>query len=489
MLAVAFDFCLGGCNERILLAFLGRIWEVGYELGKEGISLVWKFLSVFMKTRFLILFLAMTAFSKAQGTSDITFAQVYYEKAWRIIDTNGNFMLSQKYGVGPYQNLCLADGLALSFSENKFGFTDFKDQQIIPNKYDAAQCFEFGFAAVAVGQKWGIINREDKFIVEPEYDYAGNFGPEGLAGLIQDGKLGFADTAGKIVIPFQYHWIPSFNSFPNYPIFTDGLIAIIEGSASSNLRNGKIGFMNTAGKLIIEPQYDLMGELPIYINGKATVFKDRQPIVIDTFGNELFKTGLGANGFFYFVGGFATIYAESGHQGIIAEDGTIILAPKYNGVNPFSEGFAAVQIDGDENGVTSGFVNKNGEFVFDKRFGFVQDFHEGLAAVEVKGKWGYIDTTGNFIIEPQFEAANDFYNGIAIVGIKKGQLLKYGFIDKAGKFVLEPVYNEANEFQFGLAPVKIGNRFGYINIKGEIVIKPKFDNAFGFQKEQIGGAN
>ncbi len=428
----------------------------------------------------------MTIISKAQNTSDLIFAQVYYKNAWRIIDTNGNFMLSQKYGVGSYQNLCFTDGLALSFSENKFGFTDFKDKQVIPNKYDAAQCFQFGYASVAVGQKWGIINREDKFIIQPEYDYAGNFGPEGLAGLIKDGKLGFVDTTGKLVIPFKYYWVSSFNSFPKYPIFTDGLIAIIEASESSNLRNGKIGFMNTAGKLVIEPQYDVLGGLPIFINGKATVFKDRKPIMIDTLGNELLKPNFGTNGFLYFVDGFSTIYAESGHQGIIAENGTIILEPKYNGVNSFSEGFAAVQISGDEKGVVSGFVNKKGEFVFNKKFGFIRDFHEGLAAVEVDGKWGYIDTSGNFIIEPQFATANDFYNGIAIVAIKKGKSFKYGFIDKTGKFVLEPIYNEANEFQFGLAPVKIGKKFGYINSKGEIVIKPKFDNAFSFQKEQIG---
>ncbi len=29
MVAAVIDLCLGGCNERILLAFVGRIWEVG----------------------------------------------------------------------------------------------------------------------------------------------------------------------------------------------------------------------------------------------------------------------------------------------------------------------------------------------------------------------------------------------------------------------------------------------------------------------------
>lgn len=439
-----------------------------------------------MKTKLVVLFLLLATISKAQSTSEIIFAQVYYDKAWRIIDTSGNFMLSQRYGVGSYQHLCFMDGLAMSYDEGKFGFTDFEDNQVIPNKYDAAQCFQFGYAAVAVGKKWGIINREDKFVVQPEYEYAGNYGREGLAGLIKDGKLGFADTAGKIVIPFRYQWVPSFNTYPNYPIFTDGMIAIIDAGQSGDLRNGKVGFMNTSGKVVVEPQYDVMFGLPIFINGKATVFRDRKPIMIDTLGNEVLKPEFGANGMLHFVEGRATIYAESGHQGIMDENGTIILEPKYNGVNAYSDGFAAVQISGDENGVTSGFVNRKGEFVFDKKFGSVRDFQEGLAAVEVDGKWGYIDTMGSFVIEPQFATANDFYDGIAIVAIKKGKSLKYGFIDKQGRFILEPIYDDAKGFEYGMAPVKIGTKFGYINRLGKLVIKPKFDNALSFQRERIG---
>lgn len=439
-----------------------------------------------MKIQFTILFLFMIGLAKGQQKSEIVFAQVYYQNAWRIIDTKGDFLLSQKYGVGSYENLCFTDGLALSYDEGKFGFTDFEDNQVIPNKYDAAQCFQFGYASVAVKGKWGIINREDKFIVQPDFDYAGNFGVEGLAGLIKNGKLGFANTSGQIVIPFNYYWVSSFLTYPKYPIFTNGLIAIIDANDSNNMRDGKVGFMNTSGEVVIEPQFDVFDGLPFFIDGKATVYKDRNPIVIDTLGNEVLKPNYGSNGFLYFKDGFATLYDESGHQGIIDEFGTVILEPKYNGVNPFSEGYSAVQISGDENGVTSGFVNKEGQFVFDKEFGFIRDFHEGFAAVEVNNKWGYIDTTGAFIIEPQFETANDFNDGLAIVAVRKGKSFKYGFIDKTGVFVLEPIYDEANEFQFGLAPVKIGRKFGYINLEGEVKIKPKFDNALSFQKEQVG---
>lgn len=62
---------------------------------------------------------------------------------------------------------------------------------------------------------------------------------------------------------------------------------------------------------------------------------------------------------------------------------------------------------------------------------------------------------------------------------------KYGYIDKSGKVVIPFDYNDANEFESGLAPVKKGKKFGFINIKNEMVIKPGFENAFPFQKEIV----
>lgn len=114
----------------------------------------------------------------SQDNSTLEFAQVFYKKAWRIIDRNGNFILNQEYGIGSYQSLCFPDKLSISSKNRKFGFTDFSNKQVIPNKFDAVQCFVLGYAPVAVGNKWGIINRDGKFVVEPIYDYVGAFGLE-----------------------------------------------------------------------------------------------------------------------------------------------------------------------------------------------------------------------------------------------------------------------------------------------------------------------
>ena len=53
---------------------------------------------------------------------------------------------------------------------------------------------------------------------------------------------------------------------------------------------------------------------------------------------------------------------------------------------------------------------------------------------------------------------------------------------RRNRFGINPQFDEAGDFSEGLAPVKIGGKVGYINPKGEIVINPQFDEAGDFSK-------
>jgi len=418
------------------------------------------------------------------GQDSIEHAQVYYNNAWRIIDKNGNFILNQGYGVDIYECLCFTDKVAISYKNKKVGFVDFSNNQIIENKFDNAHCFQLGFASVAVGDKWGIINRKGEFIVDPIYDYAGNFGLEGVAGIIKDNKIALVDTNGKFITPFKYYFERSFMFHPDYPVFVNGLLSVIEADSYELLHLGKMGFINSKGEMVIPPVFH--PGPGFFIDGMATVHLDGEIIVIDTLGKILLRPSGIERGLLYFDDGYSIFEGEDGVMGIMKIDGEIIFKGKYANINYFSEGFASVQLTIDENGEKSVFIDTNGNFVFDKTFGSVHEFNEGYASVEINGKWGYIDQTGAFVIEPQFDEAWNFFDGLAIVALKNGKQTKYGYIDTTGKFVLEPIYNAAYPFEYGLAPVMIGNKFGYIDSQGKIVIKPKFKIAFGFQREQLG---
>ncbi|HEF3474383.1 TPA: WG repeat-containing protein, partial [Campylobacter coli] len=53
--------------------------------------------------------------------------------------------------------------------------------------------------AVELNGKWGFIDKNGEFVIEPKFDGVGNFS-EGLARVELNGKYGFIDKSGKIVI-------------------------------------------------------------------------------------------------------------------------------------------------------------------------------------------------------------------------------------------------------------------------------------------------
>ncbi len=61
----------------------------------------------------------------------------------------------------------------------------------------------------------------------------------------------------------------------------------------------------------------------------------------------------------------------------------------------------------------------------------------GLAPMKTEGMCGFLDFQGNIVIQPQFEEVNDFEEDMAAV--KVGD--KWGFVDKTGKMVVMPRYD------------------------------------------------
>jgi hypothetical protein len=66
-------------------------------------------------------------------------------------------------------------------------------------------------------------------------------------------------------------------------------------------------------------------------------------------------------------------------------------------------------------GYKQGYCNRNGDVVIKPQFEYAREFSDGLAAVLIDGKFGYIDKTGKLVISPQFAYAGDFSEGMAVV--------------------------------------------------------------------------
>lgn len=156
--------------------------------------------------------------------------------------------------------------------------------------------------------------------------------------------------------------------------------------------------------------------------------------------------------------------------GLIDYDGNVVIMPQYDNIditNGFSDGLAAVQIDGQW-----GFINHEGNIVITPRYSRVHRYSEGAAAVELDSKWGVIDKSGNIIVNFVYDYIGEFHEGMIDVAIGKGMSARWGFVDKSGKLIIKPQYKYGvSDFSEDLASVwNDKDRKDYINKQGDIII-------------------
>lgn len=188
---------------------------------------------------------------------------------------------------------------------------------------------------------------------------------------------------------------------------------------------GKRGFIDSTGKLAINPQFD--------------------DISTDWRGTDPFSEGLVAVCIGPCTNGKDV---PNGKWGYIDRKGTVVINLQFDVARPFSEGLAAVCLgDCRTNGDSKwGFIDKTGKYAVNPQFGEAWAFHEGLASVCVgsylnwacQGKEGFIDKTGKFVINPEFDNVGEFQDGLASIFVGGSSEQKRGYIDKTGKVIWEP---------------------------------------------------
>lgn len=143
-----------------------------------------------------------------------------------------------------------------------------------------ANCFTdtFVYYAIVYHTDYGLvgIDKNEKVLFNLfNYDN-GYYEKEGFLRIVEDGKMGFANQKGQIVIA------PKFDAAYS---FSDSLAAVCQGCTEEKMDEytmwvgGKWGFIDTEGKMVIPAQYDRV--VAHFENGKATVILNGEEVEID----------------------------------------------------------------------------------------------------------------------------------------------------------------------------------------------------------------
>lgn len=213
-----------------------------------------------------------------------------------------------------------------------------------------------------------------------------------LEAVYVNGRWGYADQSGKVVIKPEFDAARPFN---------DGLAQV--GVLDEELPelearpNIKWGYIDESGRVLVPLRYTVLRGFSENLAAAA---------VLDAEKPESLTPGRGLNL----------------KWGYVDRNGREVIPLRFLAAGDFAEGLAQVDTGGGRR------------------------VHEG-SLCGPEPSYGYVDKTGAFVIEPQFTHASQFQNGRARVSVGRvtyaGRCLccsprfvgKRGFVDKGGRFI------------------------------------------------------
>ncbi len=292
---------------------------------------------------------------------------------------------------------------------------------------------------------------------------------------------GVIDKDGKIVVPLEYEMAK--------PQYADGLLAV--------RKDGKWGYIDNNGNMVIEPQYD---QAYNFTDGIAVVFYGTVTssgaadqgtfFFIDRDNQKLDALGEWTNAYVFNAAGYARVNGGDG-WGMINREGDVIVEPVWDATGTFNNGFTYVAKD-----KLFGIVDESGKLICDPVFDQSIFFSpSGVALVKEQGKYHLIDAQMNTVADLSEYKYVSWYNKAEYAVCYMGeQLNEYGtpdgsnqayclvdsqgnkvipFLETDSYYHLEVYQNHRVVYSKPYDPEKYGdesNRTGMIDFSGNVII-------------------
>jgi hypothetical protein len=346
--------------------------------------------------------------------------------------------------------------------------------------------------------------------------------------IIYEGKYGFIDSSGNVIIEPQFLAVGGFT----------------EGLAFARIK-GTYGYIDFTGEFVIPPQFDYATP---FSEGIAIVYSDGKPFYIDLKGQKVFESEYADLG--PFMDGRAIVKTNSRKFGVINKQGELTIDTLYSRISPFVNNQSIV--DGIEHlpygdsyldlpaHYETGVIDTLGNFIIPYgKYWSIQENEEGCYIAETiiqndeydfltfsttigpKGEiiyqkdnekccvivssigcnqfriykckyWvsekdscgdyvdkmyhAYTNLNGDIFFKDtvEFNTIADFTDNRAFVTDDKNM---YSIIDTRGNYIVQNRFDEilGQSFKDGVAFVAVDSLWGLIDTNAQFIIKPQFD--------------
>lgn len=313
-------------------------------------------------------------------------------------------------------------------NEHKYCYVDKTGKVVIEGNYDYASLFYEGIAAVyPVPREVRYINEKGEFITPDVYAKGTPFS-EGIAFV----QIGTRICDGKIAIAINTKGEQLFKiNTEETGVFREGLAAF------RSPENGKWGFVNKKGEVVIPPTL-----------GLSSV---------------------------HFSHGKLFVRGDNNKWGVINAKGEQIIDYKYEKASEFDENDQAVVLC---EGSQFAIIDNKGNYVLPPQSDYYFIESDGdLYRILNERKAGWLNKDGKVIIEPIYEERGTLYfSGTDQVYVTRtisesnsSLEQEHGYINRKGEMVLKCEYSDFNSPFMGDVAIIGGRNYWFINKKGERV--------------------
>lgn len=294
--------------------------------------------------------------------------------------------------------------------------------------------------------------------------------------ITKNGRKGFINMHGEVVIQPQFQAAIGFS---------EGLCAV--------RIDGRYGFISTQGELCIPARYDYA---TIFREGLALVYLDGKPLFINASGTVAFTSDY--KQMIAFKDGRAYVQTNSEKWGILDRQGKLLVDTIYGHIGQFDHGFAIVhgpdhqeyESEDKKQNLQVSVIDASGKMLFPYgKFKSIDDYNEGYFKVDFPERKGNVSVDAIVNIQGEIVFAlpenqkswinGNVHDGIIQVSLplnKRSEDYYGAYLTLNGRMVYDNkrVYS-CTDFKENVAFVS-GDDFKYslINRQGKLVSKEKF---------------